>query len=310
MWENNLHRKGLSNVYVVFRIKGLNLDRFINIVKKRGIVLYNIKKEQNNQLIVTVSHKDSKNFFAIAKEMCYNIKKVKYKGKSYPLLALLRAVPYVLGASVFAFIVICANDVVMSINFFGSGSVYKRQVQNYLTQKGIVPYVRFSSIDIEKLEDEVLAEHPQLSFVSIQKHGTRLNFNLVLSQEKVHKLDGNVYELTAPYDCVIEKMQIYRGTAQVKVGDQVKKGQLLVDGYAVIKEQKVKINVLAFLTVRVQAEYQYASKKYNDEQTAIAFTLSQLIDKQVVSYEVKKLKVGNLYNYIVTAYYRQVIYAG
>ena len=57
----------------------------------------------------------------------------------------------------------------------------------------------------------------------------------------------------------IEKINVYRGTALVKKGDYVKKGDLLVDGYMTIKEQVVKINVLASLSIIAEEQFVYFS---------------------------------------------------
>ena len=74
MWADNGDRACLGGVKTTYKITGLNLDRLIDFAKKRGITLYNAKKFGNKRLIVSVSLKESKKFFAITKELCYNIK--------------------------------------------------------------------------------------------------------------------------------------------------------------------------------------------------------------------------------------------
>ena len=310
MWKNKGDRKGIKDLYVVFRVRGVNLDRFINTLKKRKIALYDLKKDSLKQLNVTVSHKDSQNFFAIAKDLCYNVKKVRFKGKGYPLFMMLKALPSVIGVALFTLCVCFANDLVLSISFSGNASAYQRQVQDYLAGNGIKPFVRYSSLDISRLEDQVLSDNPHLSFVSITKHGTRLNFNLVTAKDAEKKISGDVYELFAPCDGVIEQIKVYRGTAEVKEGDVVKEGQLLVGGYALVKEQKVSINLLALISMRVSEVYEYYSPKDNDEESAKLFALGESGERQILYTRVQKQKDKNGYIYRVTAYYRQVIYAG
>jgi similar to stage IV sporulation protein len=308
--KNSIGAKNIAGVYVVYEVNGLNLDRFINTVKKRGIWLFDIKKRGAKQLIVSVSYKDSENFFAIAKELCYNIKKVRYKGKGYPVFALARSFSMVLGALLFSFMAYFANDHVFSFSYSGSGSVYEREVQQYLSANGVVPFVRFSSLDLARLEDGILADNPHLSFVSLTKHGSRLNLELVLSKDKPEKLKGDVYELVAPVDAIVESIKVYRGTAEVKEGDVVKKGDLLVGGYAFIKEQTVKINLLACVTLLASEQDVYCSQKDNEEQNARLFALAQAGEKDVLSLDVKKEFDGKQYIYTTTVNYRLVIYAG
>lgn len=310
MRKNSVDRKGVNGVKVIYKINGLNLDRFINVAKKRGIQLFDIKKEGNKQLYVAVSYKDCQKFFAIAKELCYNIKRIKYSGKGYPFFLLLNSIWSLVGALIFVLIAFLASDTVFSLSFSGSGSVYKEQVQSYLASHGVKPFVRFSSLDLEGLEDGILADNPHLSFVSVTKHGSKLNLELILSTDNVEKLEGNVSRLIATENGQIEQIKVYRGTAQFSVGDYVKEGDVIIDGYAVIKEQVVETNVIAFVTLKASRTINYFSNDQNDEQNAKLFALAQMGEKQVVSVEVQKEKIDKTYIYNTTVYYRMVIYAG
>ena len=302
--------KRAVGVYTVFRIKGLNLDRFINIVKKRNITLYDVKKQSDKRLIVTVSYNDSAKFFAIAKELCYNIKKVREKGKGYPLLWLSRSVGVVLGAVVFILCAFIAGDTLFDVRYSGSGSIYSREVDAYLNKMGVVKYARFSNIDLERLEDGILSSNEHLSFASCAKRGSILNVELVLKSDKVNSLDGNVENMTAAVDGVIESIKVYRGTALLQVGDSVKKGDVIVDGYVTIKEQTVKTGFIAAVSIRVNHVLYYHAKNENESQSALLFAEAELLDKEILAQSVTCEKQGDVFLYTVTSEYRQVFYAG
>lgn len=310
MRKNSVDRKGINGVKVVYRIDGLNLDRFINVVKKRGIQLFDIKKEGNKQLYVAVSYKDCQNFFAIAKELCYNIKRIKYKGVGYPFFMLLNSAWSIVGALIFATVALLSNDVVFAFTFSGNGSVYKDQVQGYLLDNGVKPFVRFSSLDLEKIEDGILADNPHLSFVSATKRANKLNLELILSSDNVERLQGDLSQLVSIEDGQIEQIKVYRGTPMFSVGEFVKKGDVLVDGYMLIKEQTVKTNVLACVTLKASQTFNYYSTDGKDDLNAHLFALAKMGDKQVVSVNIEKEKQNQTFIYRITAYYRLVIYAG
>ena len=82
-----------------------------------------VKKINNKLMYVSVNLNQSKNFFAITKELCYNIKKVRYFGKGLPIYSLLKNAGLVVGALIFIAVAIVSNDYVLSIDFSGSGSV-------------------------------------------------------------------------------------------------------------------------------------------------------------------------------------------
>ena len=259
---------------------------------------------------LTVNLADSEIFFAIAKELCYNIKKVRYKGAGYPFYYLLKNFGLVIGCAIFIAVSVVFNDVIVQTTFVGSGKIYSREVSEYLNSVGVGAYSRFSSIDLKSLGEGILKSNEHLSFVSAKKKGNRLEIQLVLSNEKVQTLSGNVYQLKTEVDGVIEKIKVYRGTALFSEGDCVKKGDVLVDGYAVVKEQTVQINVLATVSVIVEKEFFYHSAKPNQESIASAFAEEQVLDGTIVSSLTTCVNDGKEYVYKTVLKYRQVYFAG
>lgn len=310
MRKNNVNRESLGLLKTTYSVEGLNLDRFINTAKKRGIALYEIKKYSNKRILVTVNFTDSRKFFAIAKELCYNIKKVRDKGKAYPLLALYRSLGVFIGMLLITGTSVFLNNYIFSFAFTGSGSVYKREVYRYLNSRGVKEYARFSDINLDELENGILAEISHLSFASCKKVGNRLVIDLALSTEKVETLKGDVYALYSDVDGVVEDIKVYRGTATVSVGSNVKTGDLLVDGVAVIKEQTVKINILASITLNCFGEYEYRSNVEGEEEKAVMFAEQKFTDREIISSNVKTENIDGEYVYSVTVQYRRVLCAG
>lgn len=309
MRTNNVDRESVVLIKSVFEVRGLNLDRFINTVKKRGIALYDIKKYSNKRLVLAVNFKDCQKFFAIGKELCYNIKKLREKGKGYPLLALYRSLGVLIGAIIIAVSAYTFNDFIFGFTFTGSGSVYHREVKDYLKSQGVTEFSRFSAFSLERLEDGILADNPHLSFASCVKVGNRLVVDLALSQDKVGTLDGKVYEFYSDVDGVVENIKVYRGTAVVEKGQAVKKGELLVNGVAIIKDKEVKINVLACVTILSEFKYEYRSNNDGEEERAVTFA-EQALCREPLDEKVIKSQENGEYIYTVTLTYRHVIYAG
>jgi len=309
LWKDKRGGKGLS-VLVTYRITGLNLDRFINTVKNRGVALYDVKKQSQNSIKVSVSLKQSEKFFAIAKELCYNIRKIGLKGKAYPLYKLITSLGMVLGAIFFIATQLVFSDVVLECCYVGTGSVYQNEVQEYLFDMGVKKYSRFSKIDLDVLADQILSDGKRFSFVSCYKKGNRLMIDLTLARENTPIIDGEVYSLFSDVDGVVESVKVYRGTPLVKVGDQVKTGDLLVDGYAVIKEQTVKINVLATVTLIVKEQREYFFDQDGKEDYALALIEGDLADKEIVNSSVNKSVVDGGYLYQVVAEYKRILFAG
>ncbi len=285
------------SAYCDYEISGVNLDAFINRVVRSGITVINVKKWSNKRLTLSVNYVDRKILFAIAKELCYNIKRIRDFGRDTILVRLSKRVGLILGAIVFAVISITFNDLILSVDYSGSGSTLKREVQNYLENRGVSVMTRFSSLDLNRLEDEILAKNDGLSFVSCKKKGSRLIIELVLSDKGKDKLSGNCKQMIAECDGVIETLKVYRGTALLKEGDKISRGDVIVDGYVIVKEQKIEMNVLAYLSVLCQIDFRYVSERDDQEEIALEFAKNCYDDENVVNSKVKKQQIEDKFVY-------------
>ncbi len=311
MRKDFIARKGLKSlVYAEYEVSGLNLSRLIDVYRKRGIDLFDIKKRGNRQIRITVKHSDSKKLFAITKEMCYNIKRVRFRGKFKSLTYLYRNVGVLLGALVFIATSFFTNDLVFSIDYSGSGSVYKREVNAYLKENGVGVYSRFSDVDLDALGEGIMAISSRLSFAECRKEGNRLKIELILSKEPPKTLSGGERFLKTDVDGVIETLKVYRGTPLVKVGDGVHSGDVLVDGFYLVGEERVEENVIASATVLTKRVYDYLSESDNEEDVALLFAEQALNILEPAFSEVVKTSTGKGFNYRVTLTARKVLFAG
>lgn len=309
MRKNKVPFKNLE-IYSTYEIKGLNLDRLLNTLQKKGVYVYDTKKVSNKKLFITVKFCEVEKFCAILEDLCYtNIRKVKEFGKGYFLLFFFRNLGLLLGA-VF-FIIACAfcNDLVFSFSYSGSGSVLSREVESYLKERGVNVTSRFSQIDMESLSNGILANNPRLSFAECSKYGNRLNVELVLANQGERVLEGNKTSLTADFDGVVKEIKVYRGRALVGVGDSVKKGDTLVTNKVIVKDTEVEVGVVAFVTIAVEYSYVYESENDGEEDYAVLIAQSTLAEKET-SGIVTKTKGKDKYIYNVTLTYDRVIFTG
>ena len=308
--ENKSGGKNLKSWYYErYKIEGLNLDRLINRFNKNGIDVYNVKKK-SRVVIFSINASESEKVFAICKELCYNIIKVNNHGKLYPVVNLFRSVGVLLGLLAFTFLQVFFSDVCLSFEFSGNGNVYSREVTEYLISNGVKPMGRFSSFNMQTLEDRLLASSDKFSFVSCEKSGCRLKINLVLAEGKTGIMNSNVTALYSDVSGVVENIKVYRGTAEVEIGDQVNKGDLLVGGYALIKEEKVSVNVLAVITLKVPTEYMIILNEKGMQDRAVMLAEEEANGKEIVDYTVEEIPLEKGYQYNVTLFSKRIITSG
>ncbi len=99
-------------------------------------------------------------------------------------------------------------------------------VQEY----GLLPGSRIAKFDYDALEKQIVLEHPEFVWVQLQPSGTTLTVTVKerLVGEAEQRRQGSI---VAEADGRITELLVFRGTALVKRGDWVKKGQVLIGGW-------------------------------------------------------------------------------
>ena len=242
--------------------------------------------------------------------MCYNIKKISQKGRAKPLLSLYRSIGLFIGAIIFLISCAFCDDLIFNVSYSGTGIVCQSQVEEFLYSKGIKKFTTFSSIDLNKLEDEILASNKNLSFVSCEKSGNTLKISLVFAKDKLPTLDGTKDALVSDVDGKIRSLKVYRGTALVSVGDCVKARDTLVDGYVMIREEKVQTNVIASAVIECEKILTYYSEKDNEQSIYQILAEQEIKEEHVESSTVIKQKIDDGYEYLVTINYLRILLVG
>lgn len=314
MRKNKIDRKNLKNadasLYVLYKIKGNNLDGLVNSLQKKGVGVYRVRKIDGKTLIVGIKFQDSEKFFAICDNLWYtDIKKVKEYGRALPFLRLVRNFGLVIGAALFIFFASFSDGFIMKIDYVGTGAVCKREVCEFLSDRGICEFSRFSGEDLKNLSAEILANNPRLVYASCQKRGNRLIIELALRKNAETGIVTVKEPLVSDVNGVIEEVKIYRGTATVKTGDEVKVGDIIANPYVEINGVRVEEGLLAYVTVKTDFYYEYFSESDDREEESVIFAENALGERYTES-SVEKTEVQKGFVYKVKLSYKRILYTG
>lgn len=308
MRKNKINRKNLS-FFTEYKVKGLNSDNLVNILKNKGIILTDVKKKDNKTLFISINYADNEKFFAITRDLCYNIKKVGEKGKLRFFAGICRNFGLIVGACVFFSFCSVSDNYLFNIEYRGSGSIYSREVSEYLSNQGIGKYSKFSDINLPKLSDSIMSVSDNISFAECTKNGNRLIIDLALSTVPPNVLKTDKENILSDVDGEIEYIKVYRGTALKSVGDKVTKGEVVCDGYATVKDTTVKVGVIATVGIKAEYNYTYTSKNDNEEDLAVIFAEITFGDGDITNTIVEKNRLKNgSYEYKVKIFYRKTLH--
>ena len=62
---------------ITFKLKGLNFKKFLNLLKKENVEVFNFKKCEYNIFYVTINSKDEKSFLKITAKLNYFVQSEK-----------------------------------------------------------------------------------------------------------------------------------------------------------------------------------------------------------------------------------------
>ena len=103
------------------------------------------------------------------------------------------------------------------------------QVKNILAQDSIRPYMLKSKINTKALSKRISGEIEEVGFANCYFDGGKLTVQI--KEVHVKEEEEEYSKIVADRDCIITRVLVYSGTALVKAGDVVKKGDTLIEGY-------------------------------------------------------------------------------
>ena len=135
----------------------------------------------------------------------------------------------VAGFVLFFAILYFLSGFIWNIDISGNETISDATITKALEEIGIYEGVRISKINTENHRNELLLKCNNISWAAINIEGSRLTLDITEAKFKDEKSE-EPSNLKADSDGIIKSVEIISGTANVKVGDAVRKGDLLVSG--------------------------------------------------------------------------------
>ncbi len=211
-----------------FKIKSLNKEKIFNKLSK-FFHIYNIK-ENSDFTEFEIDESDSIKVEKFLQENRTNILEIKHNGLKYKLFKILKMWGIISGCVLSLVFCFLQNLFVWKIDVWGCESLNKSEVISFV--KNNFSNIYKGSIDTKAIEIELKNNFENISSVSVAIVGQSLIINIneaVIPDE----MQGKFEPLLSEYDGLITSVDLVQGTANVKVGDIVKKGDVLVYPYIV-----------------------------------------------------------------------------
>ena len=202
-------------------LNGHNIDNLLKILYQKKVVLFNIVRKEYNSISFEILDKDYKK---VKRHIAnFKVKTTLSKFKQLPkfMLANLGVILGVFFGIIFG---IFASNYTWQINIYGTEQLSINDIISVLKDNGI----RKGKINLqtsEEIENILLNNYDRIAQVSVIREGTAIIINL---SEKLVYNEQEFKPITAKYNGIVTDINIITGTTNVKVGDYVNVGDILV----------------------------------------------------------------------------------
>ena len=246
--------------YVVILVMGDFPKRFMNLCSLQGIEIWNLEK-MNVGYRMSILLKD---FFCIkplARKTNVSVKVLHRRGVPF-LLRRQRHKPFFfIGMFACILILLISTNYVWKIEFYGNYMMTEELLLDFLATKQVEQGVKKSDIDCAALEEQLREAYPVISWVCVKKEGTLLRVDIKEQFPNVKEESFQKKDIISQYDGVIAGIVTRRGIPKVTTGDEVKKGDVLVEHLIEIHDdagEVVKVNEgMASADILIQTKFPY-----------------------------------------------------
>lgn len=217
--------------YVIIKIEGLTLEKFINLTIAKGIYLWDIERIDYTVLHAKIGIKAFKEVRDVVKKIGCRVNIIQKKGFPFFVHKLKYRKMLALGLIICLGVLFFLTSLIWSIDVVGEEDISKQLILSNLHKIGIYVGVNKSNVDEELVKKTLLKEVGSISYAKAEIKGTKLIIEVKKREIAPEKVEKNIpCNIVSKNKSVIEKIVAKNGKALVEKGDIVDEGQILITG--------------------------------------------------------------------------------
>lgn len=212
------------------RVRGAELERFLNLCKQERIELRKIKRVDIDELHAELSVRDFYRLFLLKKRRRCRVHILQRHGLPFWMRKLSRRYALWIGLLLVCFVCYELTTRIWVIRTDFPQGVDGYAVLRELDELGIGIGSKSEDIDAHAVKVHMMTTLDDLKFFALNLDGNVMSIETAAATE-TPEVDVNkgVRDVVALQDGVVQKIIVRRGTAKCKIGDAVVMGQILVD---------------------------------------------------------------------------------
>lgn len=253
--------------YLTVSVEGYYIERFINICKNQKVVIWNLKRKKNILLLLNIRTKDFREMCQIAKKVNCKVKILNKKGLPFLMNKYKKRKIFIV------FLLIVVNCIWISSSFVWNVDIVEesgKEINNLrqdLENAGLKFGVPKSKIKSKEIINHIRLKRNDISWIGIELKGTNAIVKVAKAEEKPEIVDNSEYcNVVSNKTGVITKINVQNGMANVKKGDMIREGDILINGWMEGKYTGIRY---------VHAKGEIEAKVWHTKSKKIPYTLTQ-----------------------------------
>ncbi len=273
--------------FLKISVKGYYIERFINICKNNKITIWNLKRKDNIELNLNVRIKEFKEISKIAKKTGCKVKIKNKKGIPFLLHKYKKRKIFFILLILLVLIIGLSSCFVWNVEIEEENGYELENIREDIEKAGLKSGVFKGKINTKEIINKIRLERKDIAWMGIELKGTNAIVKLVKSDEKPEIINEDEYcNIISDKEGIITKISVQNGTANVKVGDTVNIGDVLVNGWIEGKFTGIRyvhslaeIEAKVWYTESIKIPYNATETKYTgneEEKYGIKFNNFQI----------------------------------
>lgn len=246
--------------YVRVRLTGRSPERFFNLCRSSKILLWNIACEKEEYRFFLLLP-DFYRIRPFARKAGVRVRIQEKLGLPFFLYRNRKRKLFAVGAASFFLLLFVLSHFIWNISFSGNLLFTDDMLTGQLREIGVCYGMPKRGVDCDRIEEELRSRCSRIVWVSAHVSGTRLQIRI----RENETADGIPLREESPRNLVAEtagtvvSILVRAGKAVVQPGDEVKKGQILVEGMLPVTNDSGEVERTLF--VRADADIRLRTTK-------------------------------------------------
>jgi len=224
--------------YIEFEIEKGDVERFLTLCQKNSVRIWNMKRNKDKFSACTTLS-GYKAFLVFRRKTKAKIKIKKKKGFPFFIRPVYKRKGIILGMISFIIIYCFLSMHIWSVNVEGNVNIPSDEVLNIAKNLGLYKGVLKNQVNAPLIKENLMYALTDTSWVSVNTLGCTATICIKEKTAAPEIIDksypSNVY---ASFSGQIIEMDVFGGTAKVKVGDTVNEGEMLISAVVKTKNEE------------------------------------------------------------------------